>query len=81
MGRRNPKPVRKFIISYWGVSKVESTTVLGVSIAYVGGFYSVLDAEGDVVFEIPKETFVKLERKDALSNEQREASGKVMFLS
>lgn len=63
------------------MSKIETSTVQGASIAYIGGFYSILDQEGDVVFEIPKESFVKLERKDALHNEQRETSGKVMFLS
>lgn len=69
-----------FILTYWVGMKTASVEVWGYSVTVSNGLYCLVNADGYISFEIPKDSFISLARKEAL-DEQRKTSRTIMLAS
>ena len=53
-----------YIVKYYEAGKVATTAVKARNPCYSHGMYSLLSTSGEVVFEIPKESFISLVKEE-----------------
>lgn len=78
--KQTQKQDKLYTVSFFAGQKIVHLDLWANGATYTNNLYCLVDCEGEIVFEAPKESFVSLVKKEA-TDEQRKTSKPLMLAS